>query len=135
MKHPLFWPKVPLRRRDQLPYTSGVYAVLDWKCKILYIGMSGNLHARWKGLNHHRYPQARRLIGAKIAFISCDDYRTFETRLIRRYRPKWNNTKIPKTSSWVILFLQIVFFSLIGLTVFTFLDNTTQILIEIIRNV
>jgi hypothetical protein len=92
MKHPRKWKRIPLSDRASLPTQSGVYAVMDWRGQIKYIGRAEDLRDRWRSTGHHRYHQAKRLLWPRLAFMPCDNYKQVELELIRYYRPPWNGT-------------------------------------------
>lgn len=54
------WPSLPLTERTQLPAQPGIYAVVDAKEQVWYVGRATNLNARWNGKGHHRYKQLSR---------------------------------------------------------------------------
>jgi hypothetical protein len=87
------WKRIPLSDRASLPTQSGLYAVLNWRGEILYIGKSVNLRSRWQ--NHHRYPQAKKLLWAKLAYLERDEIDKSERELIKRYQPPWNGSPVP----------------------------------------
>ena len=93
LSHPSRWSSVRLSRRQLLPEVDGVYAVMAWG-KILYIGRTKNLNARWKGAGHHRYWLAS-LRGAHLRYFETPAHKRVEGELIRQYSPPWNYTKVP----------------------------------------
>ena len=96
--HPHDWNRCSLsQRKTELPHKPGVYAVMNWQGKILYIGRAKNLNKRWAS-GHHRYPQAEELWGAQLAFLQlhANQVNDVEAQLIREYSPDWNNTAVPK---------------------------------------
>ena len=93
LSHPSRWSYVRLSRRHLLPEVGGVYAVMAWG-KILYIGRTKNLKARWKGSGHHRYWLAK-LLGAHLRYFETPAHKRVEGELIKQYSPPWNYTKVP----------------------------------------
>ena len=51
------WTSVALVDKRQLPTTAGIYVVADRNRFVWYVGQATNLHSRWQGKTHHRYPQ------------------------------------------------------------------------------
>ncbi|MEM1255125.1 MAG: GIY-YIG nuclease family protein [Cyanobacteria bacterium P01_H01_bin.21] len=102
--HPSRWSSVSLADRNNLPETSGVYAVIQGR-KIYYIGFSTNLNQRWRGKSHHRFAQADALGRPRLHYLplSKHDARTAEKLLITRHSPPWNYTKVPvvRKLNWV----------------------------------
>ena len=99
MKHIYFWRSLPLRDRNQLPESPGLYAVVSlWN--IRYIGMSINLKQRWQGSGHGRYEQASRQAFCRLHYIplrqTSRDLKDSELILIHKYKPSWTNTALPK---------------------------------------
>jgi hypothetical protein len=95
---------LPVRSYRQFPRAQGLYFVYPWyafgRCR--YVGMTLNregFRGRWT--NHDRYPQAAR-IGARIHFWQCPRGTTqsqllkLEQEQIRKLRPRWNNSPIPR---------------------------------------
>lgn len=99
MQHPKHWRSLPFSKRDRLPQSSGVYAVLNWHGRIMYIGMSGNLRKRWKDKSHHRFKQADQLWRSRIVFHKCANYKEVEKELIAKYETAWNDTPVPSDRS------------------------------------
>ena len=100
MKPIFFWPRRPLHQRDQLPKGPGLYAVVSMG-RVLYVGRSTSLNRRWtaKGnRQHHRLPQAQDLLWPYLHYVELPERKitVAEQRLIRRVKPPWNNTKVPK---------------------------------------
>ena len=62
----LFWPSIPLTKRDRLPSKPGLYAV-RWLFITWYVGKSVDLRNRWE--NHHRYPAGK---AATLGNFSCN---------------------------------------------------------------
>ena len=104
MKLIFFWKHIPLSDRTQLPHRPGLYAVKSLG-RVMYIGKSVNLHDRWQGTGHHRYPQANRLAFPRLAYIELPKGQidSRETALIRRVNPPWNGKPVPKRDRWVNL--------------------------------
>ena len=115
--HPRNWPdSCAFKERNlALPKRSGVYAVLNARGQILYIGQAVNLRRRWLGRSHGRYPQARRVFRCRIRWqlVSRFELNEVERSLIRRFSPDWNNTPLPNRareweSGWLKFSLLIV---------------------------
>ena len=98
--HPTSWPRCYLKdRADYLPGRAGVYAVMDARGHIYYIGKAKNLTNRWSGASHHRYQQAVDQIENPLLAWKTVDGRSLtsvETALIRTFRQQgqadWNYT-------------------------------------------
>lgn len=92
------WPRCPLEQRKQhLPEKPGVYALFDGR-SLVYIGKSSNLAKRWAGRSHHRYPQAEQLSRPVLAWLAMPlrQIDRAERALIAHYKPKWNDTPVPR---------------------------------------
>ncbi len=98
-------PSCTIRTLDRLPAAPGVYYITaGWR--ILYVGKSRNLKARWR--HHHRYPQF-----AALHPFGRLHYRTLshhqialqETQEIQRLQPRWNAQPIPGV--WGVLRLRL----------------------------
>ena len=59
------YPSVSLQNRSRLPKKSGVYYAMRHG-KIRYIGLSENLHDRWRGSVHHKLDALCDLGGVRI---------------------------------------------------------------------
>ncbi|NEQ53428.1 MAG: hypothetical protein F6K11_25385 [Leptolyngbya sp. SIO3F4] len=97
MKRIYLWSRVPLSQRHKLPSKSGLYAVVS--CfRVMYIGKSTNLRQRWLGDRHHRLPQANDMVMPYLHYITLSEHKIHEVeqKLIKRVKPPWNNTKVPK---------------------------------------
>lgn len=96
--HPFFRPSVSLENRRKLPIKPGVYYVMRWGVPLrpLYIGMSGNMNARWNGRNygeHHQYEDLSKRFGVRLHYritANRDAAERLEAIEIRRYKPKLN---------------------------------------------
>lgn len=95
-QHPRRWASVLLEDRNRLPRESGVYAVVK-RGKIYYIGFSRNLNQRWAGKGHHRFSQAYGLGRPRLHYLRLPgpQAKSFEKRLIAKYSPLWNYSKVP----------------------------------------
>lgn len=100
---PFFRPSVSLRNKARLPAKPGIYYVIQWWKPLnpLYVGMSGNLRARWNSRNygeHHHYSALARRVGVRLHYRITRSRSTAE-RLeaieIRRYRPPLNKRLEP----------------------------------------
>ncbi len=100
---PFFRPSVSLRNKSKLPPKPGIYYAIQWwkPLKPLYVGMSGNLRARWNSRNygeHHHYSALARRFGVRLHY-RITRTRSAAERLeaieIRRYRPPLNKRLEP----------------------------------------
>ncbi|MCY7321543.1 MAG: hypothetical protein LH660_07015 [Phormidesmis sp. CAN_BIN36] len=71
---PFFRPSVSLRNKGRLPAKPGVYYAIQWwkPLKPLYVGMSGNLRARWNSRSygeHHHYSALARRFGVRLHYV------------------------------------------------------------------
>lgn len=84
-------PQTLLDNKDLLPIFGGVYLVFDSTQKVLYVGRSENIRARW--INHHRYADLEKMSCIKIAWIeiksSLQRY-VAEAVLIDWFKPVFN---------------------------------------------
>jgi hypothetical protein len=106
IKH-LLLPSVALHRRHQLPKRPGVYYAISLLQPFtpLYIGMSGNLNARWNSAQpHHKYYELRHKPFVRLWFkttktrIQAERLESYE---IRRYKPPLNRRdEMPERWGW-----------------------------------
>lgn len=90
-------PALLLSERHRLPRCSAVYFVfLDFN-ELLYIGKAVNLRLRWK--NHHRLKELNSIKNVLIAWLEVDvfDLGNFEYSFIEEFKPKLNDTPVPKS--------------------------------------
>jgi hypothetical protein len=106
-------PSCTIRTLDRLPSAPGIYYITaGWR--ILYVGKSRNLKARWR--NHHRYPQFAALHPfGRLHYqpLSSHQIALYETQEIQRLRPRWNNRKVP--GLWGVLWLRLRVWGQIGM--------------------
>lgn len=92
------WPWLPVLLKHRLPAIPAVYVVRSWRGRVLYVGMSQNLHARWAGPTpHHREHQVwwAMLSYQEIPpWWSREEILAYEAYLIRRLRPALNWTRV-----------------------------------------
>lgn len=90
------WFKVRFRKHLSLPDEPGVYAIKRGR-EILYIGMSGDLKARWSGKGDRRHGRywLSSLVATHIAYFPTRDYEALEKRLIAKHSPPWNYKTYP----------------------------------------
>lgn len=113
-------------RKTKLPSKPGLYAVLDRRRQILYIGKSRNLLQRWSS-GHHRYVQASKLRNCRLAYVTVREslIHELEQYLIKQHKPIWNNTSVPvgkpgmfgKLFSWKELIIVSVISIAVGLAI------------------
>jgi hypothetical protein len=104
--HPHNWECCELAdRKRELPKQPGVYAVMNSRGNIFYIGRAVNLRKRWSS-GHHRYPQAEEVRGAQLAYLTLPESQinAIEAALIRQYSPPWNNSAVPADDDSAYLF-------------------------------
>lgn len=92
------WRQLALSRRQHLPSTGGLYAVVDVWGSILYVGKSSNLNARWNSTGqrrHHRYWLATLYPWCRLRYFETRAYDSMETFYIERLSPPWNNSPKP----------------------------------------
>lgn len=92
-------PSVFLCDRQNLPRSPGVYYAIQWwrPWRPLYVGMSGNIHKRWK--QHHKLPELSRYWGVRLHYKltpNSDDAACLEADEIYRLRPILNRKKEPR---------------------------------------
>jgi hypothetical protein len=92
------WQQLSLSRRQHLPSTGGLYAVVDMWGNILYVGKSNNLNARWNSTGqrrHHRYWLATLHPGCRLRYFETKAFDIMEAVYIERLAPPWNNSPTP----------------------------------------
>ncbi len=106
-------PSCTIRTLDRLPSGPGIYYITaGWR--ILYVGKSRNLKARWR--RHHRYPQFAALHPfGRLHYraLAKDQIATHETQEIQRLRPHWNNRPVP--GLWGVLWLRLQVWGQLGM--------------------
>ncbi|MGQ9864800.1 MAG: GIY-YIG nuclease family protein [Pseudanabaenaceae cyanobacterium] len=105
-------PSCTVRTLNRLPSAPGIYYLTaGWR--ILYVGKSRNLKARWR--NHHRYQQFAALhpFGRlHYRLLSPHQITAYETQEIQRLRPRWNKREVP--GLWGVLWLRCQVWGRIG---------------------
>ena len=94
--NPLTLPSLPLTEKQKLPGLPAIYFALGNSDKILYIGRSKNLAARWNV--HHRYTELKTIGNVRIAWLHCGDeslLSEIEEALIKYFVPPLNRTPNP----------------------------------------
>lgn len=93
-------PSVPLSEINSLPTCPAIYFALDPKNRVLYVGKTANLLARWK--DHHRLEQLKKLNRknpVNIAWLACENgeelLTKYETYFISIFHPSLNKAPIP----------------------------------------
>lgn len=89
-------PSLALSQRSLLPDVPGVYLAVGAN-RVLYIGQSVSLKARWTGSAHHRYPELNAIEGLRLYWYevtSEESLREVEAKLIERFNPPVNNSAV-----------------------------------------
>lgn len=96
---PLALPYVAMSELRYLPECAGIYFAIEENNIVAYIGQSVNIYNRWRG--HHvqgslcdlsDLESARRVRLAWMAVSSVDQLDSLERALIRRFRPRLNDS-------------------------------------------
>ncbi len=88
-------PHCSVAQLSHLPRCAGIYYVTAFGL-IFYIGKAKNLRQRWQ--QHHRLAQFRLLAPfGRLHYqtLPAADVAVAEKRAIARYRPYWNNQRVP----------------------------------------
>ncbi|MFQ3679459.1 MAG: GIY-YIG nuclease family protein [Pseudanabaenaceae cyanobacterium] len=105
-------PSCTIRTLDRLPAGPGIYYLTaGWR--ILYVGKSRNLRARWR--NHHRYQQFAALhpLGRlHYRSLPAPQITAYEAQEIQRLHPRWNQRKVP--GLWGVLRLRLQIWGQLG---------------------
>jgi len=97
-------PSLPLKSRNKLPKTPGIYFAIDSQGTIQYIGRSVDINQRWK--QHHRCDQLEEVGGVQIAWLEVSEQGLLldiERALIKWFDPPLNNASIAYSSTTPLL--------------------------------
>ncbi len=89
-------PFVFLANKSELPFTAGIYFVVNVDDEVLYIGKAIDIRLRWK--QHHRFEQIRtEYPESRIAWLTCTEItllNSIESELIKAWKPRLNRTRV-----------------------------------------
>lgn len=84
-------PFATFRDRAQLPRTHGLYFVTDTDERVLYVGKSQDIRARWR--QHHLAPHMNaeyRIHWFDVSAYNIPNWEVSEIAAIKRFQPPWN---------------------------------------------
>ena len=93
------WEHISLQLKDRLPSYSGIYVVVDKNNYVWYVGQAKDIHSRWQGKSHHRYPQLNRS-NKKLNYtiyyhqFSPEQLDEKERYYISIFNPELNNSRV-----------------------------------------